>query len=44
MPITYRIDNARRRVVATASGTLTEADVFGYQRDAWSDGEKPGTE
>jgi hypothetical protein len=42
MPITYRVDNARRRVVATASGTLTESDVFGYQREAWSNAEVAG--
>jgi hypothetical protein len=42
MPITYRVDNARRRVVATASGILTEADVFGYQQEAWSNPELAG--
>lgn len=36
MPISYRIDRNARRVIATASGILTDEDVFGYQRDAWS--------
>ena len=36
MPISYRIDWNARRVIATASGILTDEDVFGYQRDAWS--------
>lgn len=36
MPIAYRIDTTRRRVVATASGVLTDDDVFGYQREVWS--------
>jgi hypothetical protein len=36
MPIDYRIHFDRRRVVATASGILTDADVFGYQREVWS--------
>lgn len=36
MPIDYRIDTAQRRVVATAYDTLTDADVFDYQRAVWS--------
>lgn len=36
MPIDYRIDHARRLVVATGHGTLTDADVFGFQREVWS--------
>jgi hypothetical protein len=36
MPITFRIDTEHRRVIATATGTLTDQDVFGYQRDVWS--------
>jgi len=36
MPIEFTIDHARRLVTATARGTLTGQDVFGYQRDAWS--------
>jgi hypothetical protein len=36
MPIAYRIDRDRRLVVAAAYGTVTDADVFGYQRDVWS--------
>jgi len=36
MPIDYKIDSAQRRVVAVAHGTLTDADVFDYQRAVWS--------
>jgi hypothetical protein len=36
MPITYRIDTKARIVVAAGHGALTDADVFGYQCDAWS--------
>src|SRR4030095_5494948 len=36
MPIDYKIDTTQRRVVATAYGTLTDADVFDYQRAVWS--------
>lgn len=36
MPIAYQIDVELRRVVATAHGTLTDADVFGYQHEVWS--------
>ena len=36
MPIEFTIDPARRLVTATARGTLTGKDVFGYQRDVWS--------
>ena len=36
MPITYRVDHARRIVFATGSGTLTDSDVFGYQGEVWS--------
>lgn len=36
MPIEYRVDHERRLVHATARGTMTDADVFGYQREAWS--------
>ncbi len=35
MPITYQIERSRRRVIATVRGTMTDADVFGYQRDVW---------
>lgn len=37
MPITYRIHIELRRVVATAHGTLTDADVFGEEALAWLD-------
>jgi hypothetical protein len=36
MPINYRIDHDRRIVFATGRGTMTDADVFGYQREVWS--------
>lgn len=36
MPIQYRIHIELRRVIATAHGTLTDADVFGYQNEVWS--------
>ena len=32
MPIEFTIDHARRLVTATARGTLTGRDIFGYQR------------
>lgn len=37
MPISYEIIHTKRLVLAIASGTLNDADVFGYQRTAWSD-------
>jgi hypothetical protein len=36
MPLEYRIDHRRRVVLARATGTLTHAEVFGYQRDVWA--------
>lgn len=36
MPIEFTIDHARRLVTATARGTVTGEDVFGYQRAVWS--------
>jgi hypothetical protein len=36
MPIAYQVDHGARIVVAAGHGTLTDADVFGYQRAAWS--------
>jgi hypothetical protein len=42
MPIQYRIHTELRRVVATAHGTLTETDVFGYQKAVWSRAEVAG--
>jgi len=35
MPIEFEIDHARRLVIARAKGVFTDADAFGYQRDAW---------
>jgi hypothetical protein len=34
--IEYRIDHKRRLVLTKGRGTLTDADVFGYQREVWS--------
>jgi hypothetical protein len=42
MPIEYRIDLARRLVVARATGVVTDDDVFGYQREVWSRPEVAG--
>ena len=36
MPIQYRVDHARKVVFAEGSGTFSDADVFGYQREVWS--------
>ena len=36
MPIDYRIDHERKLVLAKGRGTVTDQDVFGYQRDVWS--------
>jgi hypothetical protein len=36
MPLDYRIDRERRVVFATATRTLSDEDVFIYQREAWS--------
>ena len=42
MPIEYRIFPERRLVVARGFGTVTNEDVFGYQREAWSSPEVAG--
>jgi hypothetical protein len=36
MPIEFSIRHDLRLVVAEAKGVMTDADVFGYQRAAWS--------
>lgn len=36
IPIEYRIDHERQLVLARGCGTLTDEDVFGYQREVWS--------
>lgn len=36
MPIEHSIDHERRLVIARGIGTLTDEDVFGYQRGVWS--------
>ena len=35
MPIDYGIDGERGLVVCAPSGTLTDEDIFGYQREVW---------
>ena len=42
MPIEHTIDHERRLVTAKAKGTLTDEDIFGYQRDVWSRPEVDG--
>ena len=42
MPISYAIDHERRLITATLSGILTEEEIFGYQREAWSRPETRG--
>jgi hypothetical protein len=42
MPLEYRIDQARRVVFATATGLLSDQDLFTYQREVWSRGELAG--
>ena len=36
MPIEYRIDHARRLVLAEGHGKVTDEEVFRYQREVWS--------
>jgi hypothetical protein len=36
MPITYRVDHEVKVVFAEGTGTVTDDDVFGYQREVWS--------
>ncbi len=36
MPIDYRIDHARRLVLVHGHGTVTDEEVFAYQREVWS--------
>jgi hypothetical protein len=42
MPIEYSIDPARRLVSAKGHGTLTEHEVFAYQKEVWSRPEVAG--
>ena len=42
MPLEYRIDRERRVVFATAARTLSDEDVFAYQREAWSNSDLAG--
>jgi hypothetical protein len=36
MPLAHRIDHRLRLVLAWASGTLTDEEVFAYQKEVWS--------
>jgi len=42
MPIDYRIDHGRRLVVARGRGSITNEEVFGYQREVWTRPELAG--
>jgi hypothetical protein len=42
MPIEYCIDHDQRIVFAATIGTMTDADVFGYQRNVWGDPQVAG--
>lgn len=42
MPIEFSIDHEKRLVLAKGSGTLTDEDVFSYQREVWSRPEVAG--
>ena len=42
MPITYDIDREQRLVLATPRGVLTDAEIFGYQQEVWSQPEVNG--
>src|SRR5688500_14392523 len=42
MPMEYRIDHRRRLVLARATGTLTDPEVFGYQHEVWGRPEMAG--
>jgi hypothetical protein len=39
MPLEHRIDHRRRVVLTRAIGTLTDDEIFAYQREVWS---RPG--
>ena len=36
MPLEHRIDHRLRLVLTRAIGTLTDEEIFGYQREVWS--------
>jgi len=42
MPIEYRIDHDRRRVVAHGTGTVTTEDIYAYQHEVWARPEVSG--
>ena len=42
MPIGHQVDHRRRLVIAKGRGTLTDQDVFEYQRGVWSRPELAG--
>jgi hypothetical protein len=42
MGMAYRIDPARRLVIGTCQGVLTDHDIFTYQREVWLRSEVAG--
>src|SRR5690348_2984159 len=42
MPIEHEIDLPRRRISARVTGTLTDPEIFAYQREVWSRPEVQG--
>ena len=42
MPIEYRIDHIKKLVLVKVRGTMTDEEVFGYQRDVWSGDDTAG--
>src|SRR5437867_2916534 len=42
MPIEHSIDHQRRLIIARGRGTLTDQDIFGYQKQVWSKAEVAG--
>jgi hypothetical protein len=42
MPIEYRIDHDHRLVLVRGLGSVTDQDVFGYQREVWSQADLGG--
>jgi hypothetical protein len=42
MPIDYRVDHQKHLVVARGRGVVTGEDIFGYQREVWSEADVEG--
>ena len=42
MPIDYRVDHQKHLVVARGLGVVTGEDIFGYQREVWSEADVNG--